>query len=221
MTSSMRWPAVMATALIIACRPSVVHAQDRSERDTVPRLPERLSAATKSTVQSLIDSLIAERLPASALADKAAEGVLKGADDERILIAVRALAVRLRTSRSILGAIASADELAAAASALYAGTPAAAITRLAATRRARNPSLPLTVPLSVLAELSTQRVPADLALSSVDALLARGARESDLRAFRADVDRDIRQGVSPRDAAKAGVQRTLTGLDRVPNEESM
>jgi hypothetical protein len=216
MTRLARWHACAAAAFLMAGA-SALAAQDRPARDTIPRLPDKLSAAARTTVQSLIDSLVVERLPASALVDKAAEGVLKGADDERILVAVRALAARLRTSRNILGSNASVDELQAAASALFAGTPGAAISRLAATRRARNPSLPLTVPLSVLAELSTQRVPADLALTSVDALLARGARESDLRAFRAEVDRDIRQGVSPREAAKAGVQRTLSGLDRVPD----
>jgi hypothetical protein len=180
-------------------------------------LPERLAPATRSQIVALVDSLTAERLPAFALRDKAAEGVLKGADDPRILAAVRALAQRLRTSRQLLGADASADGLQAAASAIFAGVPSASITRLVSAHRARRPTVQtLSVPLGVIAELASSRVPPDVALTSVDALLARGAVDADLRAFRATVDRDIRQGRAPRDAAADGLQRSLRGLDRVP-----
>lgn len=172
--------------------------------------------SSRDSVAHLADSLNQERLPGAALLDKAAEGALKGADDARILVAVRALAQRLRQSRTLLGADAHADELLATSSALYAGVSPNAISSLVAAHRKRNQSHSLSVPLLVIAELASARVPTDLALSSVAELMARGAIDADLRAFRVAVDRDIRRGASPRDAATAGVQRTLRGLDRNP-----
>lgn len=180
-------------------------------------LPERLSASTRAAIRALADSLSTERLPSYALLDKAAEGALKGADDTRILAAVRALSQRLRSARSLLDVEATDDELLAAAGALYAGVPSSTISRLAATHRARRTSSEsLTVPLGVVGELAAARVPTDVALKAVDQLLARGAADADLRQFRATVDRNIRDGRTPRDATTDGVQRTLRGLDRVP-----
>lgn len=170
----------------------------------------------RDSVAQLADSLNRERLPGAALLDKAAEGTLKGADDTRILVAVRALAQRLRQSRTLLGADARAEEYLATSSALYAGVPPNAIASLVATQRKRNHTQSLSVPLLVIAELASARVPTDIALSSVAELMARGAIDADLRAFRVAVDRDIRRGATPRDAATAGVQRTLRGLDRDP-----
>lgn len=179
-------------------------------------LPERLSPASRALVQQLADSLLRETLPADALIDKAAEGALKGATEDRIVGAVRSLAQRLRLSRTLLGAAASRDELLASSSALFAGVPSSAIARFATAQRARPAASSLTVPLSIIAELASARVPFDVVMASVTTLVSRGAADADLRAFRANVERDIRQGQSPQDAAAAGVQRTLRGIDRVP-----
>ena len=179
-------------------------------------LPARVSAATTASIRALADSLRAERLPAFALLDKAAEGALKGADDARILSAVRALAHRLRSSRALLGASGTDDELLAASSALFAGVPDVAIARLVRTQRARDANVPLTTALSIVAELASASVPSELALSSVDELLARGARDADLSAFRGAVDREIRGGVAPREATNNGLQQTLRGIRRIP-----
>lgn len=200
---------------------SRVRAQSVQTVPTVPApgasvLPERLSPASRALVQQLADSLWRETLPADALIDKAAEGALKGATEDRIVSAVRALAQRLRLSRTLLGAAASRDELLASSSALFAGVPSSAIARFATAQRARADAASLTVPLSIIAELASARVPFDVAMASVTTLVSRGAADADLRAFRSNVERDIRQGQSPRDAAAAGVQRTLRGIDRVP-----
>lgn len=202
-----------ATALLAAG--PAAHGQTADARQ--PTLPDRLSAGARAQITALSDSLMAERLPAAALHDKAAEGMLKGADDARIVSAVRALAQRLRTARDVLGRQASDDELLAAASTLYAGVPASSITRLANTHRSRRSTAQsLTVSLSVVAELATARVPSEVALRAVEQLLSRGAADADLRSFRATVERGIRDGRAPHDATSEGVQRTLRGLDRVP-----
>jgi hypothetical protein len=179
-------------------------------------IPDRLAFGTRANIQALADSLDAERLPSFAILDKAAEGALKGADDSRILTAVRALASRLRSGRQLLGPRASDNELLAVSNALYAGVSEQAIMRLATAQRARDASVPLTSALSIVAELASSSVPADLALSSVEALLARGARDGELAAFRVAVDREIRGGVSPREATAEGLKRALGNLTRTP-----
>ena len=211
--------ALSAATAMIPMIPAWSAAQSPPPR-TGAALPERLAPATRATIERLADSLASERLPAYALRDKAAEGALKGADDARILQAVSSLAGRLRESRGLLGGAARDDELIASASALYAGVPSRGIARLvdAQRRRGTSGSASLGVPLMVLAELASSRVPPDLAIASVDALLAKGARDVDFGAFRLSVERDIRQGRSPKDAVSTGMQSTLRGIGRTPNE---
>ena len=70
--------------LIVASR--VLSAQGRAD------LPARLQPASRAAIVRLADSLAAERLPIAPVYDKAAEGALKGADDRRIVAAVREVA---------------------------------------------------------------------------------------------------------------------------------
>ena len=209
--------AMLTVGALLCAAPRVLAAQPPTERRAGAVLPERLSPATRTSIERLADSLAREGLPSYALRDKAAEGVLKGADDARILLAVASLAARLRESRALLGSTARDDELIASSSALYAGVPSNGIAKLiSAQQRRGSAGTSLSVPLTVLAELASARVPADVALASVDALLARGARDADFGAFRLSVERDIRSGRSPKDAVSTGMQSTLRGIVRTP-----
>lgn len=167
-----------------------------------PELPDRLRPDTRATIVGLADSLRAAALPWEPLYAKSAEGVLKGADDERILLAVRSLARELAGSREALGASASAAEIIAGASALHAGVPADDLRRLAE-RRPSRAGESLAVPLTVLADLVTRRVPPSVAAASVDALLRRGAPDERFSTLREDVERDILSGEAPAAAARA------------------
>src|SRR5262245_624640 len=93
-------------------------------------LPARLNADTRVAIERLIDSARTAGLPVSPLADKAAEGVLKGADDQRILSAVRTLARELGEARNLLGSPRDHGLLTALASALHAGASPAELRRL-------------------------------------------------------------------------------------------
>jgi hypothetical protein len=205
-----------ALAVLLCALPVIAGAQPPVERRAGAALPDRLSAATRGAIERLADSLSREGLPSYSLRDKAAEGVLKGADDSRILLAVTSLAARLRESRALLGSAAHDEELIASSSALYAGVPGAGIAKLvsAQQRRSASTNSSLSVPLTVLAELASARVPSDVALASVDAWLARGARDADFGAFRLSVERDIRSGRTPRDAVSTSMQSTLRGIVR-------
>jgi fermentation-respiration switch protein FrsA (DUF1100 family) len=165
-------------------------------------LPERLQPGTRAEVERLADSLRIAGLPWEALYAKSAEGVLKGAEDARILHAVRSLARELTGARTALGASVTPAEIVAGASALHAGVPPDDLRRLARTRASRSGESPLALPLTVLADLVARRVPPDVATASVEALLSRGAPDEQFAVLRADVQRDILSGTTPAAAAR-------------------
>lgn len=196
-----------ATAVVLLAPPDLLPAQSRSE------LPPRLHPAARAAIERLADSLAHESLPTAPLFDKAAEGALKGADDARIVAAVRGLAQRLREARTLLGPNGTDAELAAGASALRAGAPPSLLRRLIETRDTRLAGRPLDVSLVVLANLVADGVPAPVALESLTALMMRGIRDEELSGFRRSVARDIEGGQAPRDAASRVTERLLHAID--------
>ena len=149
-------------------------------------LPPRLQPATRATIERLADSARVVGLPWEPLYSKAEEGVLKGADDARIVVAVRTLVRRLAESRDALAPAPSEAEVVAGASALHAGVPASTLRSL---RKSQPPPLSLAMPLVVMADLITRGVPADTAAVSVEALMQRRATDSEYRALREGVGR--------------------------------
>jgi hypothetical protein len=149
-----------------------LHAQD-------PRLG-RLPEATAAAVQRIVDSAVAQELPADPLVLKALEGNSKGADSARIVGAVRLLSMRLTAARQDLGGAATEAELVAAAAALRAGAASASLRTLRALRHDRS----LVVPLGVLADLLTAGIPAPEAWSSVQEMATSGASDDQFLALR-------------------------------------
>lgn len=199
--------AIAAAGLVAA--PMAAAGQAEAPRPELPLRPE-----TRAAIQRLADSLRAATVPAEPLYDKAAEGVLKGADDLRILRAVRSLAGELVAARAALGATANDAEILAGASALHAGVPDDALRQLAAFRGKRG-AASLAVPLTVLADLVTRRVPPDVAAESVEALILRGAADDTFAALRAEVQRDILSGTAPAAAASARTRALIQAGGRL------
>ena len=168
-----------------------------------PRL-ERLDPETRSLVMAVVDSSRAAGLPSEPLIQRALEGTAKNAPGTRIVSAVRRLATDLGTARTALGTRASAPELEAGVAALRAGASPQLLTRL---RDVRRP--PLTMALSVLADLVASGVPTDSA-SAVVLALAPSARDADLVEYRRAVERDISLGAPP--GAAAAVRALNTGI---------
>jgi hypothetical protein len=163
-----------------------------------PRL-ERLDPDTRAAVVAVVDSAHGVGLPVEPIIQRALEGVTKGAAGARIVAAVRRLTVDLGTARTALGTSASEAELEAGVAALRAGaTPDVLVTL----RDVRRP--PLTVALSVLADLVASGVPADSAAAAV-LVLAPKARDADLVEFRRAVERDIALGAPPAAATSVRV----------------
>lgn len=158
---------------------------------TLARLDGRVSTTLRAKVTALVDSAVAVGLPGEPLVDKALEGASKGADDSRILTAVRAVATALGKARHALGN-ASADELAAGASALRAGVSPGS---LAGVRRAL-PGRSLVVPLSVLDALVVQGAPVATATAAVVAY-AKRHDDSHMLDFGRAVASALAAGVAP------------------------
>src|SRR3989454_7117616 len=163
-----------------------------------PRL-DRLDPDTRSAVAAVVDSARVARVPIEPIIQRALEGATKGAPSTRIVAAVRKLAVDLGTARTALGTSASEAELEAAVAALRAGATPQVIAHL---RDVRRP--PLTIALSVLADLVASGVPADSAAAAVLALAPK-ARDADLVEFRRAVERDIALGAPPAAATSTRV----------------
>lgn len=177
-------------------------------------LPQRLSADARASIQRIIDSARVAGLPVGPLADKAAEGVLKGADDARIVVAVRALARELGDARSLLGSTADPAVWTAMASALHAGAPPADLQRLARSAGgdpadARS----LALGLITLVDLIAKQIPPPAATSAIGELLKRRAGDDQFAALRLEVEQDIRAGVAPEAALTKRIRARVDLLD--------
>ena len=163
-----------------------------------PRL-ERLDPDTRAAVAAVVDSAHGVGLPVEPIIQRALEGATKGAPSARIVAAVRRLAADLGTARTALGTGAAEAELEAGVAALRAGATPDVLANL---RDVRRP--PLTIALSVLADLVASGVPADSAAAAV-LTLAPKARDADLVEFRRAVERDIALGAPPAAATSVRV----------------
>ncbi len=195
---------LFALALAFAMSTATMRAQEVDRT-----LPSQLSAPTRATLERLIDSARVAGLPVDPLYSKVREGVFRGADEPRVLAAVRRLTRDLADAYSALGDSAGAEEIAAGANALRAGVRPTDLSRLRESR-GRRPDHPLTVALVVLADLATRGVPPAMAAASVNELVARNVSDGSLLSFRQNVERDL---VGGRSAASALDARTKAMID--------
>lgn len=179
-------------------------------------LPDRIAPPARAALQRFIDSARTTGVPGAPLYDKAAEGVLKGADDERIVRAVRALARELGDARAALGpanvtaGAADLPVLTAAASALHAGVSTADLRRLAHPPGLTAPDAPtLANALVTLVDLVAKRVPVGVATSSIQNLIDRRATERQFSDLRAGVEQDIVAGRAPEASVAARVRAQM------------
>jgi hypothetical protein len=185
---------VVACVLVLA---SVARGQTNPSPTTSQWPP-----AVRARVDRLADSVRALGLPPGPLYAKAAEGILKGADDARIIDAVGRLTRELRDARTALGLDASDAELIAAAGVIHAGIDISTVHDLSAARDSRSQSASLVMPLVVLSDLLARRVTPDVAVTSLSSLLKHGVRDAELTTLRRDVERDISGGQLPDVAAR-------------------
>ena len=189
----------------------VASAPSARAQSTGIALPDRLAPTTRATIMRLIDSAQSVGLPVTPLVNKTAEGVLKGADDQRIVRAVQSLTRELGDACTALGGTTDAALLGAAANALHAGVSIDELRRLQRASSTGNDALASA--LVTLVDLVTRRVPISAATSSMHDLLERRAGEREFAALRAGVEQDISAGQAPDAALRARVGTQLRALD--------
>lgn len=178
-----------------------------------PRFGNKLDAPSRVAISAIVDSARAQGIPFAPLMEKVQEGLSKGADSPRIVAAVRTLAGELASAHRALGAVASADEIKAAASAMHAGVPAAELGRMKKQSGLRSLALPFTV----LADIVSRGVPVGTAANAIRAMVGAGAKDKEIKDFQRDVKEDIQQGAPPAAAAET---RAKSKPDK-PEEDSL
>ncbi len=180
-------------------------------------LPARIGAESRVVIERVIDSARTAGLPTEPLTDKVREGVLKGADDQRIVLAVQSLVRELGVARSILGGVSNTALLGAMASALHAGVSANELRRLARpSGDAAADAGVLTSALVVLVDVVAKRVPTGAAVTAIGDMLQRGAPEEQFVALRSEVEQDIIAGRPPESALLERTRAHLRQLDANP-----
>ena len=183
-----------------------------SAQSASPAGATQLAPSLKAAVERLADSARTLGLPTDPLFAKAAEGTLKGADEQRVMIAVRRLARELSDAKSALGDGATGAELEAGASALHAGVAPELVARLGRTARERATPGRLVMPLVTLADMVARNVSAQAAVASIETLISRGAGDAQLAGLRSDVERDIAAGERPDVAVQRRSASIVRGL---------
>jgi len=183
---------VIMTVLLAGSALSRAEAQD-------PRIGNRLDAPTRKALSALVDSARAQGIPVEPLMEKVYQGLAMGADGPRIVLAVRSLTVEMASAHRALGAVATSDELKAAASAMHAGVPAVELGKMKKQSGLRRS---LTLPFTVLADIVTRGVPVQTAANAIRSLVGAGARDTDISQFQRNVQVDIEKGAQPAAAAE-------------------
>ena len=154
-----------------------VEAQD-------PRIGNRLDAPTRKALTALVDSAKAQGIPVEPLMEKVYQGLAMGADGPRIVLAVRSLTAEMANAHRVLGAVATTDELKAAASAVHAGVPPVELGKMKKQSGLRRS---LTLPFTVLADIVARGVPVQTAANAIRSLVGAGARGRDITVVQRNV----------------------------------
>lgn len=172
------------------------------------QLASRLDKPTLIAVSAIIDSARVAKLPTKPLHDKALEGAAKGSDDQKIIVAVRLLSIRMATAKATLSSNAGAEEIKLAAEAIESGVEVRDVARLQAACGKRT----TTMPLFVLTDLIARDVPVPTATDLILQLARSKVKDGDLVLFQRNVRADIDRGADPTVAAttraRGMVQRT-------------
>jgi hypothetical protein len=175
-------------------------------------LLDRVDPATADEVVKIAETARQQGVPYEPLLMTAVEGASKHAPPERIVAAVRERFAALSVAKEALGPESTPGEIAAGAGALMSGVSP---DTLALLRKGR-PKGSLLVPLVVLADLVTRKVPVETASAALLHASRIGARDADLLRLRSRVESDIQKGVSPAAAILSRLQGLSAGPPSAP-----
>ncbi len=163
---------------------------------------ERLRGSYPAEAVEQIEGIVAEAegagVPSDPLIAKALEGAAKGVPAQRVVVALRSYAARLREAAGLVGTGQDASVIVVAADALRRGVPPDAVRTLARERHRE-----FAVPVVVLGDLVEAGVPAGRAYGVVQDAIAQERTADELLAIPAAVRRLMREGQGPDEAAAA------------------
>jgi len=188
----------------------------RSTEAQDPRLSNRLDAPTRKALSAIVDSARAQGIPVEPLMEKVYQGLAMGADGSRIVVAVRSLTFEMGNAHRVLGAVATTDELKAAASAVHAGVPAVELGKMKKQSGLRRS---LTLPFTVLADIVSRGVPVAAATNAIKSLVGAGAKDKDISDFQRNVSVDIEKGAQPAAAAETRAKGAVVPAPKAENRE--
>jgi hypothetical protein len=207
-------PSLILVAVLALSSPARATAQEIAHAASA--MPE-LDSVTQAAVVRELTLARARGLPMQPLMAKLREGQIKRAAPDRIRHAVSALASRLDSARSALGAASNAAELVAGADAIAAGVDMASIRLVRTASGTRDVS----APLGALAQLVASGVPRRRATQMIVELLKRDARPSEMLAFGIAVESDVGAGVPAEESAvfrlRAIESQSQAAADRLTN----
>lgn len=180
-----------------------------------PRTGPKLDNPTKVAVLAIIDTARAQGIPVEPLMEKMYEGLGKGAEGPKIVAAVRNLALEMSIAHSALGAVASTDEIKAAASAMHAGVPAVELGKMKKQSGLRRS---LALPFIVITDIVSRGVPVGSAVNAVKSLVGAGAKDKEINDFQRNVKEDIQQGAPPAAAAETRAKVSSEKKPEKPDE---
>jgi hypothetical protein len=179
--------------------------------DLRERAREALPADAFEELEALAGTAAEDGIPTDPLFDKAVEGVAKGIPPSRILPAVVAHADRLRRARGLLGGEVGPPVIVAGADALAKGVPTESLREL-------RPAERTSMALLVLGDLIEAGVAPRDAIALVREALGRGTADEAMLSIRPTVQRLLRDGRTPADAADV-IRRALRDgrpIHRIP-----
>ena len=178
------------------------------------QLPAGLEPRTRQVLEQLVDSAKSAGLPTAPLTAKVAEGKLKQASDEQIVIAVRGLVRRFGEIRGSLGPSLDETSMTAAATAMSAGVSLSSIKGLL--EAAGSSRADFATALVTITDLVVQRVQPVAAVNAVQDLLARRAPADQYTRLRADVANDIGAGREPDQSIRSRTDAIIKSLPGRP-----
>jgi len=196
-------PLLAVLVVVAAASPGGLPAQV----DVAARLQGRVPPAVARAVQDLAAGSAARGLPVEPLIQKAIEGGAKHVPADRVIAAVRALAVRMDEAAGALreGGIQSpgADVVEGGAYALNAGLSARQVRDLV---RVSRPPYDAALTLRVAATLAALGVPAKKTADLVQDMIKAGRSPSELLDLPSEVQAGVARGATPAQAASGLAQ---------------
>lgn len=192
---------ILAISLMLTLSAAPASAQDIDAR--VDRIRTGLPEQAASRIEAQVERARAAGLPVEPILDKAVEGIAKGVPANLIVGAVTRLSGELGRASALLGEGGIPPvpaDVAAVADALRRGVPEPALRRVI--ERA-GPREPVALSVHTVGDLIDRGVPADQALTVLEAWRGRGGQTDELRELPTAVERLIRQGILPGQAAAA------------------